>query len=87
MLLTRDPAGSLGVVDFNCDECAPTGSSRTIERVPSFFVADSFHNYDKTGASILIAAIKGAFFGSPSKRMTQTQMEAFFDEPKNFVSF
>jgi hypothetical protein len=41
-------------------------------------------NYDKTGADIIIRAIKFHYFGDCGYRMTKARCEAFFDEPSNF---
>jgi len=54
---------------------------------PSFYTPDIFQSYDKTGARIMVDAIKHTYFGSSSARMTQNRMEEFFDNPENFVSF
>lgn len=55
--------------------------------IPSFLEGDYFRNYDKTGNTILIRAIKRAYFGSPSIRMNQERMEEFFENPENFIQF
>ena len=53
--------------------------------IPSFLQGDYFRNYDKTGNKFLIRAIKLAYFGSSSIKMSRERMEEFFDNPDNFM--
>lgn len=87
MFWTEHTSGGLAVVNFDCDECHPTGGSLSVPSVPSFYTPDLFRRYDKFGAYLLIREIKRAYFGDPSYRMTQRRMEAFFDDSSNFVNF
>ena len=87
MFLTHPRGGGLAAVTFDCDVCEPLGGSTSVECIPSFYTPDHFRSYDKTGAEIMIAAIKYAYFGSSSARMTQKRMEDFFDDPNNFVAY
>ena len=86
MFSTLHISGGLAGVSFDCDECEAQGGSLSTPSVPSFYTPDRFRSYDKTGADIMIGAIKHAYFGSRSARMTQKRMEEFFDNPDNFVS-
>jgi hypothetical protein len=54
---------------------------------PGFFTPDLYRSYDKTGARFMVRSIKHAYFGDVSHRMTQARLEAFFDNPTNFVNF
>ena len=87
MFLTQHTSGGLARVDFDCDECHPHGSPPTASLKPSFFTPDFYRNYDKTGASFMIGAIKYAYFKDSSYRMTQKRLEDFFDNPDNFMNF
>ncbi len=87
MFSTLHISGGLARVDFDCEVCEPMGGSLSMPSVPSFYTPDLFRNYDKTGAAIMISAIKHAYFGSSSARMNQKRLEEFFDDPANFVSF
>lgn len=87
MYLVHKPGGGLAQVFFECDTCEPMGPISTTPHVPSFCAPDWYKKYDKAGASVMVAAIKVAYFGSASVRMSQKRMETFFDNPENFVSF
>ncbi len=88
MFLTEHPSsGGLVGVAFDCDSCAPQGSSYSIACKPAFFPPNIFRNYDKMGGRFLVKAIKRAYFKNSSCRMTQKRMESFFNDPKNFVNF
>jgi hypothetical protein len=84
MCLIRHPNGGLTDVVFFCNSCYRDGAISKF-MTPSFFTPDVFKNYDKTGAKILVAAIKDAYFDN-KVRMTQAKMEEFFDDPTNFVN-
>lgn len=87
MFLTMHTSGGLARVDFDCDKCRPLGGSISSPLRPGFFTPDFYRNYDKTGAKFLIRSIKYAYFQDESYRMTQKRLEAFFDDPNNFVNF
>jgi hypothetical protein len=87
MFLTKHTSGGLARVDFDCEDCQPLGSSQTAYFKASFFSPDYFRNYDKFGAKELTKAIKFAYFGESSYRMTQKRMEDFFNNKSNFVDF
>jgi hypothetical protein len=87
MSLTFQPGGGLAVVDFFCASCQHEGGSTSVLVTPAFYAPELFKPYDKSGAKVLVGAIKLAYFGSKSYRMTQTTMEEFFDDPVNFVDY
>ncbi len=87
MFLTQHISGGLARVDFDCEDCYPMGSSYSSSLKSSFFTPDLYRNYDKFGARELIKAIKYAYFGDSTYRMTQGRMENFFDNPSFFVNF
>jgi hypothetical protein len=41
--------------------------------------------YDKLGCKMLVAALKGVYFGDTKARMTQQRCEKFFEDKKNFL--
>jgi hypothetical protein len=83
MRLTKDISGRLAQVDFLCDKCPNTSSSRSLLTTPSFFIPDSFKSYKKGGEKVLVDSIKYAYYGE-DVQMSQAEMEEFFDEPSNF---
>lgn len=87
MLLTRRQGGGLADVSFFCDAHGREGNARGVMVRPSFYTPDIFKDYDKRGGQILVRAIKHAHFGARPPRMTQREMERFFDDPSHFVNF
>lgn len=87
MFLTKHISGGLACVDFDCDQCKYDGGSESIPTKPSFFTPDFYRDYDKTGGKIMIEAIKFAYFGNSSTRMTQKRLEEFFNNPENFINY
>ena len=85
MLLVRHTSGGLARADFDCDVCAKEVPD-AIQMPPGFFTPDAFRSYDKTGGKFMVQAIKRAYFGSSSHRMTQKRLEEFFDTEGNFHS-
>jgi hypothetical protein len=84
MVLQSDRDGRLIDVEFTCSGCAPASGPQTAVGRPGFRTPDLFHEYDKAGGKRLVAAIKQAFFGSSSHRMTDERIQAFFAEIGNF---
>ena len=70
---------------FTCDLCEPVEWPFSGPMIPSFLEGDYFRNYDKTGNKFFIRAIKLAYFGNPSMKMSQERMEEFFDNPDNVM--
>jgi len=79
-------AGGLASVDFVCDDRHYDSGNRSYAMKPAFYTPDYFKNYDKLGARILVNAIKRRFLPA-NQRMAQKAMEAFFDDPNNFVNY
>jgi hypothetical protein len=85
MVLQSGLDGRLIDIEFTCATCAPpAGQGRAVGR-PGFRTPDLFHEYDKAGGKRLVAAIKQAFFGNPSFRMTDDRIHAFFADAANFA--
>ncbi len=87
MFLTQHTSGGLARVDFDCENCTYGGGSRSIALKPGFYTPDIYRGYDKTGGKFLVQAIKYAFFGDESYRITKKRAEDFFNNPQNFVNF
>lgn len=87
MFLILHTSGGLVGVEFHCGECTPRDSSYSPPLNPSFLESDYFRSYNKTGTTILIRAIKSAYFGDSSIRLSQSRLEEFFNNPENFVNF
>lgn len=86
MVLTASTSGDrLRRVDFVCGDCAAGAGPRGVIRRPSLFAGRTFHPRDKTGDRVVLRAVKTAYFGTPSARMTQGRLEAFFDDLCNFT--
>lgn len=79
--------GGLAKVSFSCGQCRPPDSTNYSFARPTLLVTDLSNAYDKMGAEILIRAVKRAYWGDPGYRMTQGRLEAFFDNPDNFLRF
>ena len=85
MLLFESRTHRLGKVEFVCRACAAQAGPDAYAQSPSFFGSRAFHDYDKRGGRMIVAAIKRVYFGSSSYRMTARRMAAFFDNPENFL--
>lgn len=85
MVLQADRDGRLIDVEFTCEACAPVPGPGVAVGRPGFRTPDLFHDYDKAGGKRLVGAIKAAFFGSSSFRMTEAQIQAFFATPDHVV--
>lgn len=84
MCLTASVRGRLARVDFVRSRCALHRGPRTVVRTPGFMGSTTFHPYDKAAGRILVGAIKCAYFGDSSERMTQRKLERFFDDAGSF---
>jgi hypothetical protein len=84
MSLTRHQGGGLARVDFFCSRCKYTGGSYSFLTEPAFYSPDFFRGYDKSGAKILVDAIRRAY-SIKTIHLTQARKEEFFDNPSNFV--
>lgn len=78
-LTSRDQVGTLGLVDFYCDECEYLGGSRTRYNQPSFFLP---YRLPRCAHLMVSDAVKLNYIGSGS--LTQKRMEAFFRDDANF---
>ena len=87
MFLTPRREGGLAEALFFCDAHGRDDNASGIMARPSFYTPDVFKDYDKRGGQVLIRAIKYAYFGAKPPRMTQREMERFFDDPSHFVNF
>jgi|ADurb_Gel_03_Slu_FD_contig_51_1641286_length_564_multi_1_in_0_out_0_1 hypothetical protein len=87
MFMTIHASGGLATVSFDCSVCEPSGSSFSTPMKPSFYTPDIFRSYDKTGGKVLVQAIKRAYFGNKSHRMTDQRLSEFWDNKDNFVDF
>jgi hypothetical protein len=85
MVLQSDRDGRLIDVEFTCQACALPSGPQAAVGLPGFRTPDLFHEYDKAGGKRLVAAIKQAFFGNPSHRMTDERIQAFFVNPEHFT--
>lgn len=85
MAMIMHYSGGLTDVGFDCDDCNPGGSGWIFTR-PAFRTPDIFRNYDKTGGKVLVRAIKYAYFGDSSYRMTPKRLEEFWDNDDHFVN-
>lgn len=84
MVLTSKPNGRLDAVRFSCESCAPAPGPGVVVGRPGFRTPDLYHEYDKAGGKRMVTAIKQAYFGDPSARMTEERIQAFFAEPTHF---
>jgi hypothetical protein len=85
MSLIEHSSGGLARIDFFCDKCHHSGGTPSFLTKPAFYTPDFFKYYDKLGGKFLVDAIKHAYYGT-KVRMTQAKMEAFFNEPSNFIN-
>ena len=74
-------------VHFDCDRCRPEGSSYSQPFLPSLFVLDDLAYHHDSDMKVFVAAIKRAYFGKTSVKLTQKRLEEFFDDPDNFVNY
>jgi hypothetical protein len=85
MVLQSDRDGRLIDVEFTCQACTPAPGPGVAVGRPGFRTPDLFHEYDKAGGKRLVGAIKQAYFGSPSFRMTDERIQAFFADAGHFA--
>lgn len=86
MVLTAQASGEgLAGVSFDCEQCRPPSTAKSISARPGFRTPDFYREYDKSGGKFMVKAIKQAYFGDGSYPMTQKRIDAFWDNSDNFA--